>query len=117
MFYNYRPDGLSEKGMSKITPGPWYVIPSTRQVADKEVWFDVDGSRHGETPNMVIDCNSVEDAHLISAAHEMLSALKAVLPILDRAFEYDGDVFGIKHNDAVDTDELIRAAIAKAEGE
>ncbi len=66
---------------------------------------------------MVIDCSSVADAHLISASHEMLAALKAVLPILDRAFQYDGDVFGIKHNDAVDADDLIRAAIAKAQGE
>ena len=102
--------------MSKHTPGPWYARPFTLQVVDKKIWFDDDGSRHGETPNMVIECQRAADTHLIAAAPEMLSALKAVLPILDRAFEYDGNVFGIKHNDAVDADELIRAAISKAEG-
>lgn len=103
--------------MGKHTPGPWYAHPATQQVVDKEMWFDEHGARHGDTPNMVIDCNSVADTHLIAAAPDMLAALKAAIPILDRAFEYDGNVFGIKHNDAVDADELIRAAIAKAEGE
>lgn len=100
----------------KHTPGPWYAHPLTLQVVDKKMWFDEHGARHGDTPNMVIDCNSVADTHLIAAAPEMLSALKAALPILDRAFEYNGDVFGIKHNDAVDLDDLIREIITKAKG-
>ena len=48
---------------------------------------------------------------------ELLNALQAIIPILDRAFEYDGDVFGIMHNDAVDAEIQARAAIAKATGE
>ena len=46
---------------------------------------------------------------------ELLNALQAIIPILDRAFEYDGDVFGIMHNAAVDAGIQARAAIAKAE--
>jgi len=101
--------------MRKHTPGPWYAHPSTLQVVDKKMWFDENGARHGDTPNMVINCNSAADTHLIAAAPEMLSALKSVLPLLDLAFEYDADVFGIKHNDAVDVDDLIREIITKAE--
>ena len=114
MFNETRQHNMSNQ---QHTPGPWYVLPSVMQVVDKKVWFDESGARHGDTPNMVINCNRAADAHLIAAAPEMLSALKAVLPILDRAFEYDGDVFGIKHNDAVDVDQLIRDLIAKAKGE
>jgi hypothetical protein len=103
--------------MSKHTKGPWFARPTVLQVVDKKIWFDEDGSRHGDTPNMVLNCDSVADTHLIAAAPEMLAALEAVLPLLDMAFEHDGDVFRKKHNDAVDVDELIRAVIAKAKGE
>lgn len=103
--------------MSNHTKGPWYAHPLTLQVVDKKMWFDVDGVRHGDTPNMIIECNSVADTHLIAAAPDMLKALEVVLPFLDMAFEFDGDVFRIKHNDAVDADELIRRVIAKAKGE
>ena len=47
---------------------------------------------------------------------ELLAALQVVQPILDKAFEYDGDVFGMLHNDAVDADILIREVIAKVTG-
>lgn len=39
---------------------------------------------------------------------EMLAALRNVLPLLDKAFDYDANVFGILHNDAVDVEADIR---------
>lgn len=65
--------------MSKHTPGPWYARPLVLQVVDKKIWFDDAGARHGDTPNMVIDCNSVADTHLIAAAPELLAALECLL--------------------------------------
>jgi hypothetical protein len=47
---------------------------------------------------------------------ELLEALKSLLPILDKAWDFDGDVFGRLHNYAVDADMNARSAIAKAEG-
>lgn len=102
---------------AKHTKGPWFAHPFTLQVVDKKMWFDEDGSRHGDTPNMVINCDSPADTHLIAAAPEMLAALEAVLPFLDMAFESESDVFRKRHNDALDVDDMIRAVIAKAKGE
>ena len=44
---------------------------------------------------------------------EMLSLLKSIAPILDKAFDYDGNVFGMLHNDAVDVSIAIEKAIEK----
>ena len=55
------------------------------------------------------------DLHRLRALNvELLEALKDLLPILDKAWEFDGDVFGFLHNDAVDADMNARAAIARA---
>ena len=62
--------------MTKHTPGPWYAHPLTLQVVDKKMWFDEYGARHGDTPTMVIDCNSLADTHLIASAPELLAALE-----------------------------------------
>jgi hypothetical protein len=48
--------------------------------------------------------------------HELLAALNALLPILDKAWAFDGDVFGCLHNDAVDADMNARAVIARSTG-
>jgi hypothetical protein len=34
--------------------------------------------------------------------HELLEALKKTVAALNVAWDYDGDVFGMDHNDAVD---------------
>lgn len=73
---------------SDVTQHPsrtWYAMPATLQVVDKKVWFDEGGARHGETPNMVINCNSESDMYLIAAAPDLLGALKAALSALDGA--------------------------------
>lgn len=99
----------------KHTPGPWFSYPKSLQVADKRFWFAEDGSRHGETPNMVIDCMTEADCHLIAAAPDLLEALQAVLAILPVCPQNTG-IAGIeaRYNCAVVG---ARAAIAKATGE
>ena len=49
------------------------------------------------------------DADFIALAHnlmpqllEAVEVLKAVVPLMDIAFNYDGDVFGRQHNNATD---------------
>jgi hypothetical protein len=59
---------------------------------------------------------SKANAALIAAAPDLLAALRRVLPLLDMAFDHDGDVFRRKHNKAVDAAAVARAAIAKAQG-
>lgn len=96
--------------MTEHTPGPWYVMPNGIFVGDKKVWFDESGARCGETPNIIIDCPSEGDAHLISAAPDLLDAARRIAAWIEReAIPY-----------LVDSDdnpgEALRAAIAKAEG-
>jgi hypothetical protein len=55
------------------------------------------------------------DLHKLRAVNqELLTALTDLLPILDKAWAFDGDVFGCLHNDAVDADMNARAVIARA---
>lgn len=74
--------------MSAHTPGPWYVCPSGLTVADKRVWFDEHGARHGETPNMVITAMTPADARLIAAAPEALAAASAAAGLLEEIAPY-----------------------------
>lgn len=66
------------------TPGPWYVCPNGLDVADKRVWFDEHGARHGETPNMVITAMTLADARLIAAAPETLAAASDAARLLEK---------------------------------
>ncbi len=61
-------------------------------------------------------CDSlIDELRRLSALNgELLEALKALLPILDKAWDFDGDVFGRLHNDAMDADMNARAAIVRA---
>jgi hypothetical protein len=97
--------------MSKHTPGPWKYSPQTERVyfTDK---------KSGEEPPIcemaVSDIMAIQNedevaanAHLIAAAPELLEALKAVRAWLN---DYNGHM-------GVPQTKMIRAAIAKAEGE
>ena len=86
------------------TPGPWYQGGGIQQycVYDKKVWLNPDGSRGGDTPNLVVvvsPADAIADARLIAAAPELLDACKAAL------------------SDDQPYIEKCRAAIAKATGE
>ena len=66
--------------MSKHTKGPWYQGVGIHQycVYDKQVWINPDGSRGGDTPNLVVvvsPADAIADARLIAAAPELLEAL------------------------------------------
>lgn len=101
---------------SKHTPGPWYSMPYSLQVTDKKMWFDEDGSRHGDTPNMILDCLTEADCHLIAAAPDMLAALQGYVDAFEhhfitnthgaRDFDFTGHIAA-----------QARAAIAKATGD
>lgn len=55
-------------------------------VTDKESFrFADDGSRHGDTPNWVLQADTAENASLIAAAPEMLDMLYTVLPYIEEA--------------------------------
>ena len=96
-------DTIQTRGSMKTqhTPGPWYQGVGIQQycVYDKKVWINSDGSRGGDTPNLVVvvsPADAIADARLIAAAPELLDACKAA---------FSGDKSYI---------EKCRAAIAKA---
>ena len=86
------------------TPGEW--------------WEDDDGfvaAGHGDSYRTVADARcdvapfSDANTEFIALAHnlmpqllEAVEVLKAVVPLMDIAFNYDGDVFGRQHNNATD---------------
>lgn len=82
------------------TDGPWFVTPDGFRVTDKKTWFDQDGSRHGETPNIVIFAETKANACLIAAAPDMLEALRTIATC----------------SNCASSRATARAAIAKAEG-
>ena len=99
--------------MNKHTPGPWKVASVFVENAPNQI--HVTTGKWGAPSIAVVD--NADNAQLIAAAPELLEALENVLPALDRAFAYDGDVFGILHNDAVDAYSKARATIDKARRE
>ena len=108
--------------MNKHTPGPWFqgTDHHTNCVYDKRVWFESDGSRHGETPNIVITVSpkdAVADARLIAAAPELLEALQNALPYLRTVVPSPRN--GINADCTTDLNCVARAeaAISKVTGE
>ena len=97
----------------KHTKGPWFVTPDGFRVTDKPVWFDQNGSRHGETPNIVIFAETQANARLIAAAPDMLEALQVVEALHKRYC----DRVGAQDQWARDVQNKARAAIAKATGQ
>jgi len=85
---------------SKHTPGPWMAASRPSSIVGWPVVAPGDGGR--SVCNITTGHDQSEaNAHLISAAPDLLAALKAVIAIADRAtVEFD----------------RARAAIAKAEG-
>jgi hypothetical protein len=47
---------------------------------------------------------------------ELLELVIEAKRLIDKAFEHDGDVFGVEHNNAVDFIDAAKQAIAKATG-
>jgi hypothetical protein len=95
----------------------WFIEDSERYaaqvaLAEREACAKVCDDQHGKHEREFERLSAVEKQR-----DELLEALKALLPILDKAWAFEGDVFGRLHNDAMDADTNARAAIAKATGE
>lgn len=87
---------------------------------DRRVAACLDALKHVSTEDLEsgrMQSLAVRLADAEKQRNELLAALKVVTPYLRCALEYDCDVFGIVHNDAVDAESNASAAIAKATGE
>lgn len=85
--------------MSEHSPAPWSIRQSATHVTVVTASGDAIFHDDKRLPGVM------EDAHLISAAPEMLSALKAALSLIEIVTPFDGD-----------ETRMVRKAIAKAEG-
>lgn len=89
------------------TPGPWIVDPDDRNGMEWNIHIVLADKPHHRICFMASDGPNKENARLIAAAPDMLAALRAVA---------DSDLrceVGVDHECPLD---LVRAAIAKAEG-
>lgn len=105
---------------AKHTPGPWFQGSGDYQycVYDKRVWINPDGSRGGETPNLVVVISpedAVADARLIASAPELLEACAAMIEWDDREKDHAVD-FAARMALCAAAFDKARAAIAKATG-
>jgi len=91
-------------------------------VTDKQSFFiDENGTRYGETPNLVIDAGDENLAALIAAAPELLEALERADIRLESISDYlemhcSGENAMAKRQILYSIREQITAAIAKATG-
>lgn len=96
----------------KHTPGPWeYTTPGCHAIVVGDRIIASGGAESEEE----YDQGAI-DFKLIAAAPDMLAALLDLIPLIDMAFEYEGDVFGTRHNHAVDVLQLAVAMVNKATG-
>lgn len=86
--------------MSEHSPAPWSIRQSATHVTVVTASGDAIFHDDKRLPGVM------EDAHLISAAPEMLSALKAAQSLIEIISPFDGEVC-----------RMVRKAIAKATGE
>lgn len=63
--------------LNGVTEGPLYLLDCGYRIADKPVTFDADGARHGETPNIVMFCETQPNARFFAAARDLVPALAA----------------------------------------
>lgn len=86
--------------MSEHSPAPWSIRQSATHVTVVTASGDAIFHDDKRLPGVM------EDAHLISAAPDMLEALKAALSLIEIVIPFDGEV-----------NRMARKAIAKAEGQ
>jgi hypothetical protein len=99
---------------AKHTPGPWEFVPAGNTPVVQQAGI----FPHGFICN-VASLNFVADARLIAAAPDMLEALKKAEQFIRNGIELgyirmpEADTLDTAH----DTPPMVRAAIAKAEGQ
>lgn len=108
-----------DKATAAHTPGPWIIDPTIRRGKDngKHAFFEISG------PELfwVAKVQAFDDdpgkyaanAHLISAAPELLDALKLARKCIAYCRKHHKD---IQSGDGVPVEKFLDAAIAKAEG-
>lgn len=108
---------------AKHTPGPWYALRGQRNISirhktgDKLLPMVNVASVRGYFPT---DCpygSSEANARLIAAAPELLEAAKLVLEWYEAEDNHSGTDFYQRMQMCRDSEDAIRAAIAKATGE
>ena len=96
----------------KHTPGPWTAKKGYIQAISHATYFSIASVKSQK----LTDEGNAANAKLIAAAPDMLAALLDLVPLIDIAFEYEGDVFGTRHNHAVDVVQIAVAVVNKATG-
>lgn len=94
------------------TPGPWFARKDPNSLDDDD-WCVGTGP---ENIDKVAVCSSW-DAHLIAAAPELLEAAKLVLEWYEAEDNHSGTDFYQRMQMCRDSEDAVRAAIAKATGE
>ena len=62
----------------EATQGEWRIALEGFHITDKRVWFDEEGARHGETPNLCMCAETRENAAFIVALVNLFRAGKLV---------------------------------------
>ena len=108
--------------MSAHTPGPWIYYTGTQSIGGQFVTKGrstsvcvLSGPRSWGGGSLR-DAERVANAHLIAAAPDMLVALKAAHQFIQKVARAWVHMPGADTVDAAATPDLVRAAIAKAEG-
>mgnify|MGYP001603505041 CR=1 FL=1 len=94
------------KNVTTHTPGPWHIVRMTN-VPSPEA-FVVRGE--DQNSSAIVSVIGEANARLIAAAPELLEAVKAVQRLIDT------NSGQLSASQALRADEILRAAIAKAEG-
>lgn len=94
------------------TPGPWHVVRSSAHNNPQTTRKDILGQSQFGPAYVAGDISEI-DAHLISAAPDLLEALQECVRVLAEYTQYDDDDGSAEGNARL----LGLAAIAKAKGE
>lgn len=103
-----------EDRVKKLEEGMWALNQALTEWFEKTEWVQ-ESIQPKELGLHCADVLRQRIERLTTQRDALLEALKALLPVLDKAWDFDGDVFGRLHNDAVDADARARAAIKAAE--
>lgn len=105
-----------EKAYEMATKGP--LSFTKEEIRPEEFAYRLRADEQGDKPsllgNIYSEPNATFLAHAYNVLPEAVNAMELALSALNVAFEHEGDVFGVHHNDAVDAISLLNAALTKA---
>lgn len=104
--------------MSRHTPGPWKSFQNSCAIGVGSKRSDVAWVRFADR-GLVDTSRSLEtdkaNAKLIAAAPELLGLVMTAKTLIEQALNAEGDVFGVQHNEAVDTISAIALIVSEIE--